>query len=137
MKLGALILSPSHLSQIIAHLKAGKPNEACGLLAGQNGRVTKVYLMANAAGSPVRYSMEPEALIQVIEEIEERGWDLVGIFHSHPGGPLSPSATDIAEAYYPDSAYVICAPDAAGRWQAKAFEIREGRVREIRLRVEN
>ena len=132
----ALILSPSYLSQIIAHLEAGKPDEACGLLAGQNGRVTKVYLMANAARSPVRYVVEPDALVRVFEETEERGWDLVGIFHSHPAGPLSPSATDIAEAYYPDSAYVICAPDADGRWQAKAFEIKEGRAREIPLLIE-
>ncbi|MEK7278690.1 MAG: M67 family metallopeptidase [Chloroflexota bacterium] len=131
-----MILSPTHLAQIYAHVEAGKPNEACGLLGGRGGKVEKVYLMENAARSPVRYSMEPEALIRVIEETEERGWDLVGIFHSHPAGPLSPSATDIAEAYYPDSAYVICAPDADGRWQAKAFEIKEGRAREIPLLIE-
>ncbi len=132
-----LVLSPSHLAQIHAHVEAGKPNEACGLLGGRKGRVEQVYLTENAAHSPVRYLVTPTQLIHVLIDIEERGWDLVGIFHSHPGGPPSPSATDIAEAYYPDSAYVICAPDAAGRWQAKAFEIREGRVREIRLRVEN
>jgi proteasome lid subunit RPN8/RPN11 len=131
-----LLTASAQLAEIVAHLEAGKPNEACGLLAGQNGRVTKVYLMVNAAHSPVRYVIEPEALVRVIEETEERGWELVGIFHSHPGGPLFPSATDIDEAYYPDSAYVICAPDAAGGWQAKAFEIKEGRAREIPLRIE-
>jgi len=130
------VLSSSDLAQIYSHLEAGKPNEACGLLAGLNGRVIKVYLTANAAHSPVRYSIAPQELIRAIIEIEDHGWGIIGIFHSHPGGPLAPSATDIAEAFYPDSAYVICAPDAGGRWQAKAFEIKEGRAREIPFRIE-
>ena len=135
--IGSLTLSATQLAEIFAHLDAGKPNEACGLLGGQGGRVEKVYLMANATPSPVRYSMEPEKLIQTILEIEERGWELLGIFHSHPAGPPTPSATDIAEAYYPDSAYVICARDSGGRWQARAFEIKSGGAREITIRVES
>jgi proteasome lid subunit RPN8/RPN11 len=134
--IGPLILSATQLAEIFAHLDAGKPDEACGLLGGPGGRVEKVYLMANATPSPVRYSMEPEKLIQTILEIEERGWELLGIFHSHPSGPTTPSAADIAEAYYPDSAYVICAPDAGGRWQARAFEIKNGEAREMPIRVE-
>jgi proteasome lid subunit RPN8/RPN11 len=133
----SLTITTSQLSEIFAHVDAHKPNEACGLLGGQGGRVEKVYLMANATPSPVRYSMEPEKLIQTILEIEERGWELLGIFHSHPAGPPTPSATDIAEAYYPDSAYVICAPGPDGRWQARAFEIKSGGAREIPIRVES
>lgn len=132
-----LTINVEQLAEIFAHLDAGKPNEACGLLGGPEGRVEKVYLMANATPSPVRYSMEPERLIQTILEIEERGWELLGIFHSHPAGPPTPSATDIAEAYYPDSAYVICAPGPDGRWQARAFEIKSGGAQEIPIRVES
>ncbi len=132
-----LTLTSSQLAEIFAHLDAGKPDEACGLLGGQGGRVEKVYLTANATPSPVRYSIKPEELVQAIVEIEERGWELLGIFHSHPAGPPTPSATDIAEAYYPDSAYVICAPDSGRRWQARAFEIKNGEAREIPIRVES
>jgi proteasome lid subunit RPN8/RPN11 len=131
-----LTITVTQLSEIFAHVDAHKPNEACGLLGGSGGRVEKVYLIANATPSPVSYSMKPEELVRAIVEIEERGWELLGIFHSHPAGPPTPSAADVAEAYYPDSAYVICAPDAGGRWQARAFEIKNGETREIPIRVE-
>lgn len=131
-----LTLTTGQLTEIYAHLEAGKPNEACGLLGGQDGRVLKVYPVPSARPSPVRYLMEPGAQVEAMTEIDERGWELVGIFHSHPAGPPVPSATDVAEAYYPDSAYLICAPDSAGRWQARAFELRSGTVREIELKIQ-
>ncbi len=130
-----LTLTASQLAEIYTHLEAEKPNEACGLLGGQGGHVRRVYLVTNATPSPVRYSMEPGELIQAILDIEERGWELIGIFHSHLAGPPVPSATDIDEAYYPDSACVICAPDSAGRWEARAFEIKNGEARAILLQV--
>lgn len=130
-----LTLTTAQWQSITAHLTSELPNEACGLLAGREGRAQRVYLVANAARSPVRFSMAPEELIRAIIEIEDNGWELIGIFHSHPAGPPTPSATDIAEAYYPDSAYVICCP-AEGGWQARAFEIRDGAVREMGLQIE-
>jgi proteasome lid subunit RPN8/RPN11 len=39
--------------------------------------------------------------------MEAQGLEMVGIYHSHPHGPDSPSPTDIAEAYYPDAVYLI------------------------------
>ncbi|HKZ71215.1 MAG TPA: M67 family metallopeptidase [Anaerolineales bacterium] len=132
---GSLTLTTAQWQLITEHLESGLPNEACGLLAGRDGRAHKVYLITNARHSPVRYEMEPGELIRAIIDIEERGWDLIGIFHSHPAGPPTPSPTDVAEAYYPDSAYVICSL-VGGQWAARAFEIRGGDVREIGLTIE-
>jgi len=129
-----LALSADQWVAICAHLTAGLPEEACGLLAGRAGQTHKVYLMTNARHSPTRYEMEPRELVQALEEMDERDWELTGIFHSHPAGPPTPSPADIAEAYYPDSAYVICSLDR-GEWQARAVEIREGRTLEIELRI--
>jgi len=125
------------MAEIFAHLNAHQPNEACGVLGGQGGRVLKVYPVSNATPSPVRYTMEPNEQVRAMMEIEERGWELVGIFHSHPAGPPVPSETDVAEAYYPDSAYVICAPDSDGGWQARAFELKNGTAREIELHIKD
>lgn len=116
------------------HLSAELPNEACGLLAGRSGRVEKVYLITNVQPSPTRYEMEPGQLIEAILEMEKTEWELLGIFHSHPAGPPTPSPTDIAQAYYPDSAYIICSPAEVG-WQARAFEIRDGQAREVELAI--
>lgn len=104
------------------------------MLAGPGLRTEKVYFVTNARHSPVRYEMAPEELLAAFEEIDARDWQLQAIFHSHPSGPAEPSPTDIAEAFYPDSAYIICAPGERG-WGARAFEIRSGRVQEITLTV--
>jgi proteasome lid subunit RPN8/RPN11 len=130
-----LTLTAEQWAQMCAHLTAQLPNEACGLLAGRAGRIDKVYLITNAQASPVRYEMEPGELIEAILEMERADWELLGIFHSHPAGPPTPSPTDVAQAYYPDSAYLICSPGAEN-WQGRAFEIRDGSPREILLTIE-
>ena len=65
------------------------------------------------------------------------GATLMGIYHSHPNGGGAPSARDIAEAYYPDVAYVIATVHEAGGGSAKvrAFSIRDGAAREIPVEV--
>lgn len=131
-----LTLSRKQYDEMIAHLRAHWPEEACGLLGGVNGRVRLVCPVENALHSPVAYSMEPRQQVEAMMAIERQGWDLLAIFHSHPAGLPAPSASDVAQAYYPDSWYVIVAPDRAGEYQSRAFEIVEGRVREVEMRVE-
>jgi proteasome lid subunit RPN8/RPN11 len=130
-----MTLTPSQWAAIAEHLTANLPEEACGLLAGGAARAEKVYLITNTRHSAVRYEMAPGELLAAFEEIDAHNWQLQAIFHSHPHGPAEPSPTDIAEAYYPDSAYIICAP-ADGGWQARAFEIQSGKVREIPLAIQ-
>ncbi len=76
------------------------PLEACGLLAGRNGSVKKVLPVRNQAQSPVRFVMDPYEQLQAFEWIDSQELELVGIFHSHPAGPETVSATDIREAAY-------------------------------------
>ena len=102
-----LILTPEQVAEIVAHARAEYPHEACGLLGGRDGRVEKVYPLPNAEHSPVRYLADPEAQYQAMMEIEERGWEIVAIYHSHPDSPAYPSATDLEMAYYPDSICLI------------------------------
>jgi proteasome lid subunit RPN8/RPN11 len=130
-----LCLTASHWAVLTEHLTAHLPEESCGLLAGAGGEVQKLYLVTNAEHSPTRYRMDSTELLNAFNEMDERGWDLLGIFHSHPAGPPTPSPTDIAEAYYPDSAYLICSP-LSGHWQGRAFEIRDGNAREIEFKID-
>ena len=132
-----LIVTTQQWSAISAHLTQHLPNEACGLLAGRKGRIEKIYLVTNIEQSPVRYEMDPNELLAAILEMEQADWELLGIFHSHPAGPPTPSPTDIAEAYYPDSAYLICSPDADNNWQGRAFEIRDSQAHEIVFKIES
>lgn len=112
------------------------PEEACGLLSGRNEagvyRVTAVIPVANELRSPVRYRMEPQAQIDAFNQIDAQGLELVGIYHSHPAGPPNPSPTDIAEAYYPETVYLIWSALADG-WGCRAFLIQDRQVTPVKI----
>ena len=115
------------------HVRRRAPLEACGLLAGRDGRVDLVIGVRNAARSPVRYLMEPRAQWRAFNRIEQLNMELLGIYHSHPNGPQRPSATDIQEACYA-VVQVIWSPHD-GNWQAGGFWIEAGQVSEVTLQI--
>jgi proteasome lid subunit RPN8/RPN11 len=95
-------LPSSMFEEIVAHAKAEYPNEACGVLAGQGGRPVRVYAMRNAEASPVVYRFDSAEQVKVFRELDDRGWDLLGIFHSHTHTEAYPSPTDRADAHWTD-----------------------------------
>ncbi|MEO8323037.1 MAG: M67 family metallopeptidase [Actinomycetota bacterium] len=84
--------------EMAAHCLEGRPNEACGLIASRNGEVVHIYKMANASASPVRYALEPKEQLEVDRDLDDRGWEMGGIFHSHTRTEAYPSPTDVREA---------------------------------------
>jgi [CysO sulfur-carrier protein]-S-L-cysteine hydrolase len=129
----SLILSKEQLQEMTAYVNAHAPLESCGLLAGRNSTVEKIFFVRNQAQSPVRYVMDPIEQLHAFEWIEANGMDLLGIFHSHPTGPETVSPTDIAEAAYAVT-YVILAR-MAGVWRARGFWMENGDFREVTLQV--
>lgn len=130
-----LVIARADYETMVAHVRAHWPEEACGLLAGQGEAVRQVYLVENIRHSPTEYEMHTVEQVQAMLDMEARGWELAGIFHSHPHGPPKPSATDVALAYYPEAVYVICSPDAQGVWQAQGFRIEDGEVHPVPVEV--
>lgn len=108
--------------QILADVDRKLPEEACGLLAGLAGCVVKIFEITNAAHSPVRFFMAPEELVGALQAIDHNGWELVGIYHSHPNGPAFPSPTDLAEFAYPGAAYLIWFRES-GVWKCLGYDI--------------
>ncbi len=88
--------------EILAHCRAGLPNEACGVLAGEGGRPVQVYRMRNAEESPVVYRFDEREQLEVWNEIEEKGWEPLAFFHSHTHTEAYPSATDRSLAHWRD-----------------------------------
>jgi proteasome lid subunit RPN8/RPN11 len=95
-------LSGPMFEEMLAHARAGLPNEACGVIAGDDGRPVRVYPMRNAEQSPVVYRFDEREQLQVFNEIEEKGWELLGLFHSHTRTEAYPSPTDRAHAHWRD-----------------------------------
>ncbi|CCQ35571.1 metalloprotease JAMM1, desampylating [Natronomonas moolapensis 8.8.11] len=127
-----LELSEPHRDAIVEHARGGAPEEVVGVLAGTNGETSRVerrYRAVNAAETPeTRYEIAPEAELAILERIDDAGFDVVGFYHSHPRGPLEPSATDTRLAAWPGRSYVIVslAGEDAGigswRWRGERFE---------------
>ncbi len=77
--------------------------------------------------------MDPYEQLEAFDWIESNGLDLLGIFHSHPAGPESVSATDIIEAAY-EVVHVILSRKT-GVWKARGFWIEGGRALEVDLQI--
>ena len=64
-------------------------------------------------------------------DFEKRGWEVVGIYHSHPSGSARPSPTDLAEATFSDAAYLIGVPGG----DLRGWRINGGDVQPVQLEV--
>lgn len=104
----SLYLTQSVYDEIIAHARAGKPREVCGILRGRGDRAFQALRACNVAPDPVRdYEVDPQTVLRQFD-FEEAGDAMVAIYHSHPASPAYPSASDAWNAHYPDCAYLIC-----------------------------
>ena len=118
-------LTETLADEIVRHCSDERPNEGCGLLASADGEIVKVFRMTNALASPVRYALDPKEQLAVHRKIEEEGWQLGGVFHSHTRTAAYPSPTDIHLAFE-DVPYVIVSL-ATEPATLKAFRIRKRR----------
>jgi proteasome lid subunit RPN8/RPN11 len=125
---------------MIEHCRAGRPNEACGILASLDGEMVKVFRMTNATSSPLRYSLDPKEQFAVYRTIEDHGWELGAVFHSHTHTAAYPSPTDIRLASE-DVPYIIVSL-ADEPPSIRAFRIlkanwtdREGVIEEVSLSI--
>jgi proteasome lid subunit RPN8/RPN11 len=129
--------------EMVEHALREFPNEACGLLAGTfgsdgaNGSVHAgvFYPMANADASSVTYRLDPKEQFDVTREVEDKGLQLVGIYHSHTHSEAYPSQTDTDRAFfvqpfYPEARYVLVSLSDRNNPVLRAFTIHDGRVEE-------
>jgi proteasome lid subunit RPN8/RPN11 len=130
-----LKLQTKHLQTMQRHVAAQAPLEACGLLAGKHDSdiVEAVLTVHNAEQSPVRFRMDAQEQYNAFIWIEAQGFDLIGIFHSHPSGPETVSPTDIDEAAY-NVVHVIWSRTGQN-WKARGFWIENRQVTEVTLQT--
>lgn len=132
-----LTIARSVWAELAAAAEKAVPNEACGLLAGRDGNVTKFYPMTNVDSSPEHFSMKPEEQFAAVKDMRRMELQLRAIWHSHPSTPPRMSAEDLRLAFTPDVAYVILslAPDAIP--QCRAFVINSGIAQSVEVVITN
>lgn len=145
--------------ELIAHAREGDPDEVCGVLAGRDGRVERVFRVNNTADTveadsgvfrdrqsgvpaagrkPVHYYMDPRDQLRVYNEVDDLGLDVIGYYHSHTRSEARPSPTDIRLATDLTPVYVLVSlvePATVRAWRiAKADPTDEtGEVIEVPL----
>jgi proteasome lid subunit RPN8/RPN11 len=120
---------------IVAHGLSAFPDECCGFVAGKDGEAVKVFPMKNADASPSTYRMEPREQLQVQNEMDENGWDIYAIFHSHTHSEAYPSETDTDQAFYPDSYYALLSLDDRENPVFRAFRIVDREITEEEVKI--
>jgi proteasome lid subunit RPN8/RPN11 len=124
---------------MLSHARACLPEEACGLLAGQNrgeeAWVEKVYCLENADHSASHFTIAPEEQLKAILDMRERRLELLGNWHSHPETPCRPSAEDIRLALDPTASYLILSLEE-NEPVLRSFQIRDGQANREELDIE-
>ena len=106
------------------------PNECCGLIAAEEGVPVRVFPMTNADASPATYRLDGKEQLKVFDELDEHGWDLWAIYHSHTHSEAYPSETDTRLAFYTEARYLVVSLAARTDPIARSFWIRDGVITE-------
>lgn len=116
-------LTQAAYDEIVAHARAGKPQEVCGILRGRGPQAFQVVRGRNVAPDPVKdYIVDPQTLLRQFD-FEEEGDEMVAIYHSHPATAAYPSASDAWNAHYPDCTYLICSLEDEEAPLLRAFRL--------------
>ena len=111
------------------------PIEACGILAGDNGRVEKFYKMRNSEQRRDHFMMSPEEQFAVVKDIRSVSLEMLAIYHSHPETPARLSEEDIRLALTPEVVYIIVSLQDVNNPILKGFIIEDYIPEEINVKI--
>ncbi|MGH2548132.1 MAG: Mov34/MPN/PAD-1 family protein, partial [Thermomicrobiales bacterium] len=105
----------------------------CGVIAGKNGAITQLHRMTNLEQSVNRYLFDDEEFYKVYWEVENRGEELLSVYHSHPVTVAYPSKTDVEFAFWPEAVYLICSLEVEEAPVIRGFRIVDETISELDL----
>jgi proteasome lid subunit RPN8/RPN11 len=97
--------------RIVRHAIGAAPMEAVGLVGkAANGRGVMVIELPNLGG-PDEFLADPFAQYQAERRLAREGFDVLAIYHSHPGGGTGISETDRNFGKRWNCAHIVVVPD--------------------------
>lgn len=123
-----LCLSRYDFDQLLLWASDSHPQECCGLIWGSSiecneqsdhymYEVHGIELTKNVANDPSRYfEIDPVALINAAKDARSGHKQLIGYFHSHPNGLLTPSMHDANMADDVGMLWIIIADNEISAW---------------------
>jgi proteasome lid subunit RPN8/RPN11 len=129
-------LPRSMWSDIVDHARQEAPRECCGLIAGRDGRPSRLFRLTNLAPGNTLYEIDPQQLYELeFRQLPELGLQVVAIYHSHPATEAYPSPTDQALAFWPEVVYLICSLANPEAPVVRAFQLSDVQVTEAAVVV--
>lgn len=131
-------ISKELLQRIKTSVQAGYPYETCGLLIGEQARAgirVQDVIQApnlNQERPQARYELDPKALLTADRVAQDRGLEIVGIWHSHPDHPACPSETDRAAAWEGWS-YMIVSVTPHGVTEIRSWRLADNKFVEEKI----
>ena len=123
------------LAEVLRHASLEAAQECCGLLAGSNGLIARIFPAVNVAANPAtNYEIAPQEVCAFMRQMRSEKIEFLGIYHSHPNGKNEPSPRDIERAYYSEVAYFIVSTQTDP--PVRVFSIKDGLAEELNLQVE-
>jgi proteasome lid subunit RPN8/RPN11 len=136
-------LSERAYADIISHAENAYPEEGAGFLLGreQGGvRVVEIALpQENQFDSDHRhrrYLIEPQDMLHAEDYADENGYDILGIFHSHPDHPAEPSSFDL-EWSLPWFSYLITSVENGDASISRCWRLNDDRTRFYEEKLEH
>lgn len=128
-----LQISKEVLAQIYTHGEAAFPDEGAGFLLGPDGdprRITAILGLPNAREDEARHNrflITPKDYLNGELEADRLGLSVLGIFHSHPDSPNTPSTYDRDWAQ-PFFSYIITSVYSAKAVESRSWLLSEDRT---------
>jgi proteasome lid subunit RPN8/RPN11 len=135
-----MVIAPELLAEIVAHAREDPHVECCGIVAvrpGENGvkTATRVYRARNIHASALKFEIDPREQLQINDAIDDAGWELGAIYHSHVRSEPKPSQTDITfAAGLPGIEWIIVGLTDLDAPEVRSYTIEAGEVRRAPLR---
>lgn len=125
------------LAAIVEHARRDAPNECCGMVAAQGDQAVSVHAATNTAASPFRFEVDGMELHRTLTEIEDAGFDLGAIYHSHTRSEPFPSQTDVNfAANWPGVEWIIVGLANGDEPLVRSYLIDKGEITEVPVDVD-
>ncbi len=131
------------LAEIVAHAQEIPKVECCGVVAveasdggGEPGSntATRVYRAENIHASALKFEIDPIELLRLNNAIEDEGWEIGAIYHSHVRSAPYPSQTDIGfAASWPGVEWIIVGLASGEQPDVRSYLIDGAAVSEVEL----
>jgi [CysO sulfur-carrier protein]-S-L-cysteine hydrolase len=133
-------ISSDQLALIVAHAQEEPTVEVCGVVGvdvtedGSERTAMRVYRAENIHASALKFEIDPMELYRLNETIDEAGWEIGAIYHSHVRSKPYPSQTDVNfAAHWPGVEWIIIGLAAGEEPEVRSYLIDGGEVSEVAI----